>query len=134
MPGELQYAPIRSFSGDLVRVDAEAVLIDKSLRSRSVLNGSPMQAEPIQGAQRPRAQRFVCWSGVNGGQHCGEVLHMDEIYEDGMIDFVFRVDGPSAQGDSGGPVWDQITHKAVEQSPPFPLPANAGPFPSPKAR
>jgi tripartite motif-containing protein 71 len=101
------------YSGDLIRVDAEAILIDKSLRSHSVLNGSPMHAESIQGAQHPRVGRFVCWSGVTGGQHCGEVLRRDEIYEGGMVDFVFRVEGPSAQGDSGGPVWDPITHKAV---------------------
>jgi hypothetical protein len=101
------------FEGDLIRTDAEAILIDKSLRSHSVLNGSPMRAEPIQGAQRPRANRFVCWSGVNGGQHCGKVLHLEEGVVEGMLDFGFLVDGPAAEGDSGGPVWDPITHKAV---------------------
>jgi YD repeat-containing protein len=101
------------FPGDPIRTDAEAVLVDKSLRSHSVLNGSPMRAEPIQGAQRPRVNRFVCWSGVTGGQHCGKVLRLDEGVVDGMLDFGFLVDGPAAQGDSGGPVWDPITHKAV---------------------
>ena len=101
------------YSGDLVRVDAEAVLIDKPLSSHSVLNGSPLRAQPIQGVQRPRVNRFVCWSGVTGGQHCGKVLKMAESFEEGMLDFNFVVDGPAAQGDSGGPVWDPLTHKAV---------------------
>lgn len=95
-------------------VDAEAVnLEDEGLRSHSVLNGSPLEPQPIQGVQAPRIHRYVCWSGIFGGNHCGMVIWAGEKIIDGHVKTMYAANGPSAQGDSGGPVWDPNTHKAV---------------------
>jgi YD repeat-containing protein len=100
---------------DKIVIDAEAVSIDDSMRSHSVLNGSPMVPQPIQGTVRPRIRRTVCWSGVWGGQHCGKIIRKlrSPTGVGDTEDFTFLVNGPAAEGDSGGPVWDRDTHKAV---------------------
>lgn len=106
-------AALPEFPGDLVTVDAEGILIDKSLRSHSVLAGSPLAPEAIQGQRAMKPRRWACWSGVTGGQHCGKVKKVRYQLESGTISWVFQVNAPSAEGDSGAPVWDPVTHKAV---------------------
>jgi YD repeat-containing protein len=95
-------------------IDGAAInLEDENLRSHSVLGNNPLQVEPIQGAQTPKAHRYVCWSGVEGGYHCGMVMWREELITGGHTVITFLVNGPAAEGDSGGPVWDPNTHKAV---------------------
>jgi YD repeat-containing protein len=95
-------------------IDGEGILIEKSMRSHSVLNGSPLEAEPIQGAQRARVGKEVCWSGVVSGRDCGKVwFYTPGEFDDGTEKDVYVAVGISFKGDSGGPVWDPNTHKAV---------------------
>jgi YD repeat-containing protein len=105
---------VRRSAYDLVApTDGEAILIDKSLRSHSALNGSPLEAQPIQGVQPAGVSRHVCWSGIFGGKQCGKVLFHTEAFFGGRLKAVYIVDGLTIKGDSGGPVWDPATHKAV---------------------
>jgi YD repeat-containing protein len=95
-------------------IDGEAILLkEKELRSHSVLNGDPLTAEPIQGIGRTGSGREVCWSGINGGKNCGTILKMVKRSIEGNRSLLFKVEGPAAEGDSGAPVWDPITHRAV---------------------
>lgn len=94
-------------------LDGEGILIDESLRSHSVLNGSPLEVQPIQGVQKARVKKHVCWSGPIGGSQCGKVLLHREAYFGPRLKKVYVASGVTIQGDSGGPVWDPKTHKAV---------------------
>ena len=93
--------------------DALAIKIDASLRSHSVLNGAPLEAQPIQGVQRIRKNEEVCWSGIFIGKECGTVLFAATGFVGGEKKSLFIAEGWSIEGDSGGPVWDPNTHKAV---------------------
>jgi hypothetical protein len=94
--------------------DAAGVLLnDENLRSHSVLNNSPLEAQPIEGVEAVHEGGHVCWSGIDGGNHCGRVLWLSESRIEGRFEKTFLVRGLSIQGDSGGPVWDPETHKAV---------------------
>lgn len=93
--------------------DALAIKISDALRSHSVLNGSPLEAQPIQGVQRVKKNQEVCWSGIFGGKECGTVQFATTGFIEHEIKRVFIVEGWSMSGDSGGPVWDPKTHKAV---------------------
>jgi tripartite motif-containing protein 71 len=93
--------------------DGGGVLVDENLRSHSVLNGDPLEAQPIQGDQPPQVGRKVCWSGERSGHHCGMVKFHTQMYEESTPIIVYVVAGLSMTGDSGGPVWDPETHKAV---------------------
>jgi hypothetical protein len=93
--------------------DAEGVLVNNALRTHSVLNGTPLEAQPIQGVERVPDGNYVCWSGVISGNHCGMVHGQHVSNLDGHTRFLFEADGLAATGDSGGPVWDPKTHKAV---------------------
>lgn len=106
------YVSRSSYSGFVV-TDGAGVWIDENLRSHSVLNGSPLDAEPIQGVQVTQVRKTVCWSGIYGGKNCGLVLRPSEVVISGHLKVVYLVKGLSIRGDSGGPVWDPITHKAV---------------------
>jgi len=93
--------------------DALAIRIADSLRSHSVLNGVPLEAQPIQGVQRVKTNKEVCWSGIFGGKECGTVRFATTGFIEHEVKRVFIVEGWSMSGDSGGPVWDPNTHKAV---------------------
>jgi len=101
-----------AYSG-LKVTDAAGILINDSFRSHSVLNGSPLAAEPIQGAEKVRVGRTVCWSGIYGGKRCGKVLYHTETLIEGAVHAVYVANDINIEGDSGGPVWDPVTHKAV---------------------
>lgn len=94
-------------------VDGEAIWIDEDLRSHSVLNGQPLEAQPIQGTERPHDREWVCWSGIYGGNQCGRVLWHGSTFIEGIAEHVYLAKGLNIQGDSGGPVWNPETHKAV---------------------
>lgn len=99
---------------DLIDIDATAIRTNEDLATHSVLNGSPMVPQPIQGAMQPKVRRTVCWSGVFGGQHCGRIIKREPYPSPaGGLQYLFLVNGPAASGDSGGPVWDRDAHKAV---------------------
>jgi sugar lactone lactonase YvrE len=105
----------RPYEGGGVVVDGEAISIDENYRSHSVLNGDPLEAQPIQGVQAPRLHHRVCWSAIHE-KVCGPVTvsgvtHPQDGF--GAHNWVFLAHGMDAQGDSGGPVWDPETHKAV---------------------
>jgi YD repeat-containing protein len=94
--------------------DSEAVLIDPSRRSGSVFIGDPRSLYPMLGAKQPRIGMNVCWSGVNGGTECGQLYRRRWVrLDDGRRTIEAAVKGRAAQGDSGGPVWDPNTQKAV---------------------
>lgn len=96
--------------------DAGAIWIAESLRSHSVLgkHDGELVGEPIQGVQSPRDGEDVCWSGIFSGGRCGKVMwHGEVLDETGHLKVVYRVMGLSIQGDSGAPVWDRETHRAV---------------------
>jgi hypothetical protein len=95
-------------------VDAGTVTIDANLRSHSVLNRSPLEGQTIQGIERPVEGRRVCWSAVSSGNHCGHIRFFVTIPTSGGKEVLAYVaDGETESGDSGGPVWDPDTHKAV---------------------
>jgi hypothetical protein len=99
-------------------VDGEAInLEDESLRSHSVLSvsGKTLKGEGLWGAERPRLNVEVCWSGVDGGQACGKVFKKKLVAVEGRVSWEYKVIGPAAEGDSGGPVWNPETHRAVGQ-------------------
>ena len=105
------FAPSSSFSQP--STDAAGVTIDRSLRSHSVLNGDPLEEQPILGTEPPIVGRAICWSGITSGRHCGKILKRVRRIVDGRYTKLFKVEGPDAEGDSGAPVWDPVTHKAV---------------------
>ncbi|HET9675961.1 MAG TPA: hypothetical protein VFP21_00485, partial [Solirubrobacterales bacterium] len=104
------FTPSRSFQNP--STDGEGIVIDPEKRSHSVLNHS-LEGEPIQGTEPPKVGEEVCWSGVIGGWHCGMILKMVKKYLEGRAVRLFKVEGPDAEGDSGAPVWDRATHRAV---------------------
>lgn len=117
-PGSDMYAPIgksaRSALNTTPYLDAGTVTISASRRSHSVLNGDPLEAQPIQGVERVQEGRKVCWSGVSANHHCGHVRFFISVpLLQGKEVLVYVADGEGAEGDSGGPVWDPTTHKAV---------------------
>lgn len=95
-------------------VAASAASTNRSLRSHSVFNGKSGKVEPIQGVQRATTERWVCASGVNASNECGKVLGPGFIRKKGIgAEYQFIADILTKSGDSGGPVWDPITHKAA---------------------
>jgi sugar lactone lactonase YvrE len=100
-------------SGQLAPVtDSEGIRIDPGLRSGSVFIGSS-SPYPMLGVERPKIGMTVCWSGVNGGTNCGQLYRRRWIRLEGRLEAVASVSGPITAGDSGGPVWDPYTQKAV---------------------
>ncbi|MGN6588247.1 MAG: DUF6531 domain-containing protein [Solirubrobacterales bacterium] len=94
--------------------DGEGILlVNQELRSHSVLTGNPLKTETIQGVEPPKIGMMVCWSGISGGSHCGRILKKLPRIVDGRYVWVFKVEGPDAEGDSGAPVWEKSTNKAV---------------------
>ncbi len=96
-------------------VDIGTVTIAGGKRSHSVLNGTPLEPQSIQGSERPPETKKVCWSGVVTGHHCGYMEGLATMTEQptGKSIFGYVVKGEAANGDSGGPVWDPTTHRAV---------------------
>jgi hypothetical protein len=65
------------------------------------------------GTQRPKVGRKVRWSGVSGGVNCGNIKHTEWTVVEGHVTDLVVVQGPAAEGDSGGPVWNPYTEEAV---------------------
>ncbi|HET9164310.1 MAG TPA: DUF6531 domain-containing protein [Solirubrobacterales bacterium] len=95
--------------------DSEAIRIDPGLVSSRVFFGDPRGLLPMLGMERVRLHRNYCWSGVRGGTNCGMAIHRVRYKREGRFTTEIYVNGPAANGDSGGPVWDPATQKAVGQ-------------------
>jgi YD repeat-containing protein len=96
--------------------DGEGVWIAESHRSYSVLEKgkAKLEDQPVEGVQAPRNGEHVCWSGVQSGVRCGEIIwHGEEPDENYYLKVIYRVRGLNIDGDSGAPVWDKHSHKAV---------------------
>jgi hypothetical protein len=94
-------------------LDIGAISISDDLRSHSVLNGTPLEPQSIQGSEGPPEGHKVCWSGIRTDHHCGYLEGFLNVPSAGRKVLGYVVKGEAASGDSGGPVWDPRTHKAV---------------------
>ncbi len=93
--------------------DAEAVNVPEKFRSRGIFYGYPKALLPVQGVERPRVGMHVCWSGVSSKVDCARIVGRRRGEVDGREFYGAVVSGPIAEGDSGGPVWNRDTVKAV---------------------
>jgi YD repeat-containing protein len=85
-------------------------------QSSNVFYGNPHDLMQIYGMSRMKLNRRYCWSGMNGGQECGKAFLRQRLtFEDysGKPFIGMWINGANIQGDSGAPVWDEKTHKAV---------------------
>ena len=94
--------------------DGEAIDVNAPLASSGLFYGNPSSIWPIDGMQRMRVRRLYCWSGRYGGTNCGVAFRVRRYKQDG-VKWTIGMDimGPTIAGDSGGPVWDPRTLKAV---------------------
>ena len=94
-------------------IDAEAIRVDPDVVSSNVFYGNPKSLLPIRGLSRVRIGSTLCWSGRNGGINCGPARRLTWIRYDKRWTRQVEVRGGIAAGDSGGPVWNMRTEKAV---------------------
>jgi DNA-binding beta-propeller fold protein YncE len=100
-------------SGQKGTTDAEAIRIDPDIRSGNVFYGNPNSLLPIRGLTRAKIGTTLCWSGINGGTNCGPARRLHWVKYDGRWTKQVEIAGGDAEGDSGGPVWNMRTEKAV---------------------
>jgi tripartite motif-containing protein 71 len=94
--------------------DFEAIAVNPQLVSSNIFYGNPHGLINVTGAARPRLHKEYCWSGVNGsGRECGMAYKRARVKVEGHFEIGFWVLAASVEGDSGGPVWDPITKKAI---------------------
>jgi len=99
--------------GDKHVTDAEAIHIDPSERSGNVFFGDPRGTLPMLGVERPKINNTYCWSGILGGTTCGPLYRRKWFKVGGRWQAYGLLGGANADGDSGGPVWNPYTQKAV---------------------
>ena len=94
--------------------DAEAIRIDPDVVSGNVFIGNPKSLLPMRGVMRAKIGTTLCRSGRNGGVQCGIArrLFWTEAKE-GRWTREVEMTGGGATGDSGGPIWNARTQKAV---------------------
>jgi trypsin len=102
-------------NGDHLGTDAEAIRVDPDVVSGNVFWGNPKSLLPIRGLTRAKIGTTLCWSGVNGGTNCGPARRLIWLHYRHDTRWVREVEvrGGIAAGDSGGPVWNMRTEKAV---------------------
>jgi len=94
--------------------DAEAIHVNRPLASSEIFYGNPQDLIQVNGMERARLHTEYCWSGVNGAaRECGMAYERKRDVLDGHRLVGMWVLGASVSGDSGGPVWNPITKKAV---------------------
>ena len=85
-------------------------------QSSNVFYGHPHDLMQINGMSRMKLNRRYCWSGMNGGLECGKVFLRQRL---SFVEYPNKkfwgmwIAGANIQGDSGSPVWDEKTEKAV---------------------
>ena len=85
-------------------------------QSSNVFYGNPHDLMQINGMSRMKLNRRYCWSGMNGGLECGKVFLRQRL---SFVEYPNKkfwgmwIAGANIQGDSGSPVWDEKTEKAV---------------------
>ncbi|MFL5832946.1 MAG: hypothetical protein ACJ76B_03065 [Solirubrobacterales bacterium] len=85
-------------------------------QSSNVYYGNPDKLMQIYEMTRMKLNRRYCWSGVNGGLECGRAYRRvkTSFFEYPGKEFMAMwIAGSNIQGDSGAPVWDEKTGKAV---------------------
>ncbi len=100
-------------SGQKGVTDAEAIRVDPSVVSSNVFYGNPQSPLPMHGLMRATIGTTLCWSGRNGGTNCGSARRLHRVNYDGRFTLQVEIAGGDAEGDSGGPVWNMRTQKAV---------------------
>ncbi len=97
--------------------DADAIeAVQWKAQSSNVFYGNPHDLMQIYGMSRMKLNRRYCWSGMNGGLECGRAFRRERTYFEGEPGKKFIgmwIAGANIQGDSGSPVWDEKTEKAV---------------------
>jgi len=111
--GTVLLSAFGSKGNSALETDAAAVDIDPALRSGNVFFGDPRATLPMRGVEPPRLGYTYCWSGINGGTNCGPLYRKKIIHIEGRQHALGLIAGGGASGDSGGPVWNPYTQKAV---------------------
>jgi YD repeat-containing protein len=93
--------------------DAEAIRVDPDVVSSNVYYGNPDRLLPMRGLTRARIGSTLCWSGRNGGTNCGPARRLTWVKYQKRWTRQVEVRGGLATGDSGGPVWNPRSLKAV---------------------
>jgi YD repeat-containing protein len=94
--------------------DFEAIHVNPELSSSEIFYGNPAGLISVNGAEHARLHREYCWSGANGSaRECGIAYKRAVVSVEGHPEIGFWVLAASVSGDSGGPVWDPVTKKAV---------------------
>jgi YD repeat-containing protein len=102
--------------GGGLKTDAEAISVDPSLTSEWLYVGHPRNRQLVNNSERVRIGQTLCWSGINGGVHCGEARRWVRVRVQGHFSREMLVGGKGSHaygGDSGGPVWNRKTKAAV---------------------
>lgn len=90
--------------------------VQSKAQSSNVFTGNPNDLMQIYGMSRMTLNRRYCWSGMNGGLECGRAFKRERT---SFVDHPNKefwgmwITGANIQGDSGSPVWDEKTEKAV---------------------
>jgi hypothetical protein len=94
--------------------DAEAINVNSPLASSEIFYGNPYDLIQVDGMERARLHTEYCWSGVNGqARECGVAYERKRDTIEGRRLIGMWALGASVSGDSGGPVWNPLTKKAV---------------------
>jgi sugar lactone lactonase YvrE len=95
--------------------DVEAIDVNAPLAGGGIFTGNPNHLMNPNGVGYARLNREYCWSGYNGGKHCGISFKRLGIRPEpsGRWEIVMAVAGANVTGDSGGPVWDAKTDFVV---------------------
>jgi hypothetical protein len=98
-----------------IHTDSEAISVPEERATDKVYVGNPNAELRMVGVERARVGRVYCWSGVYGGLECGKAFRRKLVYRDHRLVYEVLVNGPTMTGDSGSPVWNPATNRAVGQ-------------------
>jgi tripartite motif-containing protein 71 len=99
--------------GKQLVTDAEAVKVHSDVASGNVFYGNPSSLLPMRGLTHAKIGATLCWSGRSAGVNCGPAKRLHRVNYSGRFHQQVEVAGGIAAGDSGGPVWNMRTLKAV---------------------
>jgi hypothetical protein len=94
-------------------VDGEAINVPEPYRTHGVFFGDPNNLLSVQGVERARVGMHVCWSAVQSGVECGKISRRGHFKAERRRVTEMVVARPVITGDSGSPVWNLRTEKAV---------------------